>query len=881
MIWVSGKHRTLLLGAGLAALAVASEPRHRLFNLEPVARTPAASTEDLLRGYTAGELAAAGKAVPISPEPPAPRSIARSISVAGRVFVDRNGNRIPDPGEPGLPDVCVSEGETIVRTDADGRFQFSFAIDAEPHHRFVAVTRPSGFRPAGPEFLRILCSDTATSYRADFGFLPDARAARDDFWFLSTSDSQFSEPGAMIAIAKDYAQMTGATDEPAFLVTAGDLTMTGSHREWDMYDQIRGASRVQVYDGFGGHDGNARRSTINYEERIGPPYYSWNYGGVHFVQMVIETGYFKPRAKARQAAWLEADLQSVPRGTPIVMITHTPLGAEWFDRRRADGINIVGQIAGHFHAVQLGSRGGVPVLMSGPARGRDWGAYTNTYCRIRIAGGKVTSELRVAGQVQRLECLAPAAETSPGRQPLVVLAYDSARTVARLRAEIVSPAGRTETVTLERAGDWSWHGAFAPESPGAGEIALHAIDNAGAEWRTSHRVMVTGGALADARPDTDLPWLLGGTPPRRAAAGPAAPLQPLWVRPTGSVHVLHASPVVSGGRVYVAVTNPNAGATASGVLCVEAATGRELWRAPSPRGDIRGPVTVHDGRVYAVTSEGWVGCYDAGSGRALWSVPLDEAARAGRPLALSVAPPVPTARGLLVSDWRAPQYLFDYASGRQVARLAADTGNYAAFAVVAGDAMLSASRTGRVSIDLGTGATRWKTEEAARSTSAGVVHDGSFIYTAGSACKAVDVATGKTRWQTPVPNAGFHQPIPIVWDDLVLVNGIDFTAVDVRTGAVRWTVACGREPERFAHSQRQVLAGSSTPIVAGSLAFFGHDDTSLRAVDREGTVRWEYRLGTPVKTAPAFSGNLLFVHDYAGNLWAFAPRVTAASHSIP
>ena len=88
-------------------------------------------------------------------------------------------------------------------------------------------------------------------------------------------------------------------------------------------------------------------------------------------------------------------------------------------------------------------------------------------------------------------------------------------------------------------------------------------------------------------------------------------------------------------------------------------------------------------------------------------------------------------------------------------------------------------------------------------------------------------------------------------------------------------------PERFARSQRQVLAGSSTPIVAGSLAFFGHDDTSLRAVDRDGAVRWEYRLGTPVKTAPAVSGNLLFVHDYAGNLWAFAPRATAPSHSIP
>ena len=69
------------------------------------------------------------------------------------------------------------------------------------------------------------------------------------------------------------------------------------------------------------------------------------------------------------------------------------------------------------------------------------------------------------------------------------------------------------------------------------------------------------------------------------------------------------------------------------------------------------------------------------------------------------------------------------------------------------------------------------------------------------------------------------------------------------------------------------MSGSSTPIVAGDLAYFGHDDTSIRAVDCKGALVWEHRLGTPLKTAPVVSGNLLFVHDYAGNLWCFAaPR---------
>jgi outer membrane protein assembly factor BamB len=57
--------------------------------------------------------------------------------------------------------------------------------------------------------------------------------------------------------------------------------------------------------------------------------------------------------------------------------------------------------------------------------------------------------------------------------------------------------------------------------------------------------------------------------------------------------------------------------------------------------------------------------------------------------------------------------------------------------------------------------------------------------------------------------------------------------------------------------------------VAGPVAYFGHEDTSIRAVDKSGKVLWEYRVGTPIQASPAVSGNLLFVHDYAGNLWCF------------
>ena len=66
----------------------------------------------------------------------------------------------------------------------------------------------------------------------------------------------------------------------------------------------------------------------------------------------------------------------------------------------------------------------------------------------------------------------------------------------------------------------------------------------------------------------------------------------------------------------------------------------------------------------------------------------------------------------------------------------------------------------------------------------------------------------------------------------------------------------------------------SIPLdTAVDLAHFGHDDTSIRAVSRLDTVTREHRLGTPLKTAPATTGDLLLHNDYAGDLWCFAgPR---------
>jgi outer membrane protein assembly factor BamB len=862
---------TVILWASTAAGGFAAEKPSSAI---PVPEDPALdvrSAAELLRGYSDEEHAAEARTFPGRPDPAIGRPAPRTIHVTGRVFRDDNRNERPDRAEPGLSNVLVTDGERVLRTQEDGTFQFTFEMPNEPHCRFVVATRPTGFRPTSRPVLSIRFDALETQYRAAFGFVDDPGSRRARFSFLTASDSQFTQPAEMIAIAKDYAQVTSGAGDPAFLVTAGDLTMNGTHYEWDMYDRIRQASKIDVYDGFGGHDGNCLqpRCSTNFELRIGPPYYSWDYGGVHFVQFVSELGYLHPQARRRHDAWLRADLKAIPKGMPVIALSHYPLDPAWFDSRRAEGVNVIGQIAAHWHVVMAGSRSGVPVLISAPARGRDWGAYSRTYRQVHVSPQGLDSELRVAGQYRRLKAFAPGPTTVLGTQPLVVLAYDTARKVASVRCRVVAPDGTAEARPLAGEGDWSWHGRFHATVPGRWTIELEATDETGQAWHRRQSVSVRSRQFAEAKVGADFPSILAGHPPRCVETGPGAPLYPLWVKHTGAVHVLFSSPVVQAGRVYVAVTNPNAGSPGAGVLCLDGRTGEEVWRTESKFGDFRGTVTVHDNKVFAVTAEGWAVAYDAAGGNLLWSRPLREDYRRGRPLATNQTPPIPTPHGLLVSDWQKPQWLLDYSTGEPFAELGGDAGYYAAFATVFNGVMYTACRGGAIALKVPGGEVVWKAEETSRSTSAGVLADGRLLYTTQGGVKAVDAATGRPLWQAPVANNGYQKPIPVVWDNLVLVNGTNPAAVELATGKAVWTVECGTGADRFVRSRRHVLAGSSTPLVAGDLAYFGHDDTSVRAVNKVGRVVWEHRVGTPVKTSPAVSGNLLFVYDHAGNMWCF------------
>jgi len=100
-----------------------------------------------------------------------------------------------------------------------------------------------------------------------------------------------------------------------------------------------------------------------------------------------------------------------------------------------------------------------------------------------------------------------------------------------------------------------------------------------------------------------------------------AELKQVWKVVTGAGD---ATPVLSGKRIYLAVRQ----GTDEVILCLDAETGKEVWHSPYPASAVTGPSTSHpgprstpalaDGKIVTFGVTGILSCLDAATGKVLW-----------------------------------------------------------------------------------------------------------------------------------------------------------------------------------------------------------------------------------------------------------------------
>ncbi len=256
---------------------------------------------------------------------------AEAQDIRGVVFSDRNGNGARDAREPGVANVAVSDQDTVVLSKADG----SFALRPGKGNGMVFVSVPTGYRVVGSFWRR---ADEPLT----FALAPLAQSP--NFQFVHASDTHISEQSA--PRTRRLRQVVDSI-RPAFALITGDLVRDAlrvaeaeARGYYDLFGRERTAFRTPVHTVPGNHEifgietdksGVAATHPLfgktMYRSYLGPDYYSFNMGGVHFVALNtvdIAGNYYHGHVDSLQLAWLARDLAALPPRTVVVTFNHIP-----------------------------------------------------------------------------------------------------------------------------------------------------------------------------------------------------------------------------------------------------------------------------------------------------------------------------------------------------------------------------------------------------------------------------------------------------------------------------------------------------------------------------------------------------------------------------
>jgi len=272
----------------------------------------------------------------------------------GIVFEDLNHNLKKDPQEKGIKGVLVSNGKEVVQTDDKGRYSLP-AYD----EMIVFITKPGGYSiPQNqlqvPQFHYIHQPKGSPEAIKEFdgikptGELPDAV----DFALFKTKESDIFEMIVFgdtqvtdhieIGYLRDSIISKAIGTKAVFGISMGD-NVNDVLSLYDRYLSVMGEIGIPIYYVPGNHDINYdspgdKYQFETYKRVLGPAYYSFEYGRVHFV--VLDSVYYEGSRKYRgkigtkQLGWLKNDLAFVPQDKLIVLNMHIPL-VSWIEKEES------------------------------------------------------------------------------------------------------------------------------------------------------------------------------------------------------------------------------------------------------------------------------------------------------------------------------------------------------------------------------------------------------------------------------------------------------------------------------------------------------------------------------------------------------------------
>ncbi|HOB73756.1 MAG TPA: PQQ-binding-like beta-propeller repeat protein [Phycisphaerae bacterium] len=833
------------------------------------------------------------------PAQPAPRS----LTMRGVVFEDLNANGVRNDGEPALAGMSVSDGLTVLKTSADGAFQFELN---EVVRGSVFVSTPAGWRPSKKFFVVADFDRYAGGVQpADIGLVRAPERNTDRFTFVQLTDTHVTQAeDAVRTMIEDLEVVNRLSDRPMFIVTTGDLTNTGKEiPQLEAYVKATRRCRYPIYNTVGNHDwGGQFRESENYERYLGPPYYSFDIGPYHFISRDIVAIIKNKSYHQRQEKWIEEDLRINGAGKRVIVLQHyipTIPELDWWAERNCAAI-----FSGHWHGRRERIYKGILDINSSTLRFGGIDRSPRGFRIIHVDGDQMRCEWRVGGQRERLEIVHPPLDGSvAGREiPLRVLAYDTAVKAKKARWRILDAAPEADNRVLADGNlwiesSWSWAGRWqVPPGVASGpkriEIQVTAAD--GKVWTKEGVFTLTGGPTTTVKPGEAWPFFHNDAGHRGyLPTGPKPPLSLAWATSLGgNIHI--SSPVIAEGKVYAA-TSFEQSMEDCAVVALDLVTGRELWRA-TVDSSIKHSLAVWDGNIMAVSQAGTLYCFNR-DGYPRWTTSL------GREQSDRWELSFPVTDGKAVYAGRCAGFgAYDLATGERLWRQPGGKDWWPN--VYSGPSI----GTGTIyqggpfvrALDPEKGEIRWAKAKMSVSTvavvpaavEAGQEGDRLYVFHTEKTLRCLDGKTGEQIWEATfdkptdkdsrIVPLGNETGTPAIGEYIVCVGsaevnldgktlGAAMHGFDKATGKLKWRFPIGKDLASSIPYRRDAATITSSPVIVGDVVYFGASDGYFYALDaREGALLWKYWFGLPIASTPAISGNTIIVATWDGTIYALA-----------
>ncbi|HJN08721.1 MAG TPA: metallophosphoesterase N-terminal domain-containing protein [Pirellulaceae bacterium] len=446
-----------------------------------------------------------------------------------------------DGAASGVKGISVTDGYSVVKTGAQGAYTLT------PHASavFIYITRPSGHDVQG-HWYKPLAAEV------DFSLKP-AEHDENEFIFVHVTDTHVStNPRSVAGLSRFVREVNALTPTPHFVVNSGDLlnlhkalvtSPAAGRADFRNYVGIMNHLTMPHYNVAGDHTdssyrleefprGDHRCGKPLYWEHLGPNFFSFEYGKIHF--MSVDFGYHLGQRQIQvngqnleyptlmvqplHTEWMRQDMANRSRGNFVVTTAEHDLTEHcpgFLEMARRHDVRL--QLVGDHHVVAYKSRP-VPYRIGGALAGCWWNLKAQQLCPdlspqgyliYRVTGQKmdhfykglgqrvaVTSHRVGAAWTGRLEVRAHVVQPQPNE----TLEYSLNDATWKPMREIGRPFYRAlfsaaiDTTTLPEG-----HLNFSVKSTTTGEV------------RSRQFVVVNGGSPSEFKTDAVLSITVGAT----------------------------------------------------------------------------------------------------------------------------------------------------------------------------------------------------------------------------------------------------------------------------------------------------------------------------------------------------------------------------------